>query len=124
MVSQTPGADASILKSVSDRYLETIEGYHSYQDHLHARGELSGYELQVYLRRRRQTLLWKLLLDDAVESFAPFDAADPVSGLVVAVAEYAGIEPAQAAEEMQRALELGALVAKPGPDGVRYAWTE
>jgi len=124
VVSQTPGADAAVLKSVSDRYEETIQGYYRYQDHLFEQGALSGYELQRYERRRRQSLLWKLLLDDAVESFAPFAAADPVAGLVAAVAEQTGSERSYAAAEMGRVLDLGALVAQPGPDGVRYAWTD
>jgi len=124
VVSQTPGADAAVLKSVSDRYEETIQGYYRYQDHLFEQGALSGYELQRYERRRRQSLLWKLLLDDAVESFAPFAAADPVAGLVAAVAEHTGSERSYAAAEMGRVLDLGALVAQPGPDGVRYAWTD
>jgi len=124
VVSRTTGADVSALRSVSDAYEDTIRGYYRYQDHLHEQGALSGYELQGYLRRRRQTLLWKLLLDDAVESFAPFRSEDPVAELRVAVAEHSGDDPALVSEEVDRVLALGALAARPGPDGVRFAWTE
>jgi len=124
VVSRTTGADVGVLKSVSDAYEETIESYYTYQDHLHEQGQLSGYELQGYVRRRRQTLLWKLLLDDAVESFAPFDAADPVPGLEAAVVAHTGSDPVFVAAEVRRVLELGALAPQRGPDGVRFAWTE
>jgi radical SAM superfamily enzyme YgiQ (UPF0313 family) len=124
VVSRTGGADVQVLQSVSDAYEETIQRYLRYQDALYAQGKLSGYELAGYLRRRRQTLLWKLLLDDAVESFAPFRSADPVAELEAAVALHTGAEPALVAEEVRRVLDLGALAPQPGSDGVRFAWTE
>ena len=124
VVSRTGGADIGALQSVSDAYEKTIRGYYRYQDHLFRQGSLSGYELQTYLRRRRQELLWKLLLDDAVETFAPFRSADPVAELEVAVTEYTGHDPMLVARELLRVLELGALAAQPGPDGLRFAWTE
>jgi radical SAM superfamily enzyme YgiQ (UPF0313 family) len=124
VVTRTGGADVTALQKVSDEYEETIERYRRYQDMLHAQGKLSGYELRLYLRRKRQSLLWKLLLDDAVDTFEPFPASDPVKGLERAVAQHAGVEPAFAAEEVARVLALGALKPQQGPDGVRYAWTE
>jgi radical SAM superfamily enzyme YgiQ (UPF0313 family) len=124
VVSCTAGADIGALQSVSDAYEDTIRGYHRYQDHLYEQGALAGYELQGYLRRRRQTLLWKLLLDDAVETFAPFRSPDPEAELEAAVVEHTGDDPAFVTEEIRRVLALGALVARPGPGGVRYAWTE
>ena len=54
------------------------------------------------------------------------DSADPPPGglLCQAVADSTGVTPTFATEEMQRVLELGALEARPGKDGVRFAWTE
>ncbi len=124
VVSRTGGAKVEVLQSVYDDYENTINGYYKYQDHLYAKGELSGYELQGYERRRRQTLLWKMLLDDAVDTFAPFRSADPLAELATAVIEHTG-EPADlVSPELQRVIELGALVQQPGPDGVRFTWTE
>jgi hypothetical protein len=68
--------------------------------------------------------LWKLLLDETVESLAPLRSADPVAELRLAVAAATGAAPALVAEEVDRVLALGALAAQPGPDGVRFAWTE
>ena len=124
VVSRTAGADVGVLKSVSDAYEDTIRGYYTYQDALHAQGKLSGYELQIYVRRKRQSLLWKLLLDDAVDGFAPFRSGDPVAELEAAVVEHTGEDPALVAREMARVLELGALRPEPSRDGVRYVWTE
>lgn len=124
VVTRTGGADVEALQRVSDEYEETIERYRRYQDTLFAEGKLSGYELRLYLRRRRQSLLWRLLLDDAVETFAPFAPADPVAGLERAVIEHTGDDPTFVSEEVARVLELGALEARPGSDGVRFAWTE
>jgi radical SAM superfamily enzyme YgiQ (UPF0313 family) len=124
VVTRTGGADVQVLQSVSDEYEETIQRYLEYQHALYAQGKLSGYELAGYLRRRRQTLLWRLLLDDAVESFAPFRSADPTAELLAAVVEHTGSAPALVAEEMQRVLDLGALAPQAGADGVRFAWTE
>ncbi len=67
-MSRTPGASPEAIQAVSDAYEDTIERYVQYQDHLVATGQLSGYELKTYLRRKRQTLLWKLLLDEVIES--------------------------------------------------------
>ena len=44
--------------------------------------------------------------------------------LRAAVAEHSGDDPALVSEEVDRVLALGALAARPGPDGVRFAWTE
>ncbi len=124
VVSRTGGADVEALQRVSDEYENTIDRYRDYQDVLYAKGALSGYELQMYLRRRRQSLLWRLLLDDAVDTFAPFSPADPVRALERAVVEHTGEEPAFVAQEVDRVLTLGALTPQTGPEGVRFAWTD
>jgi hypothetical protein len=77
----------------------------------------------MYLRRRRQSLLWQLLLGDTIESLPAF-AGDAPRELAQAVAAATGAAPEFVAEEMSRVLALGALVARPTPAGVRYAWSE
>ncbi len=124
VVSRTPGADPAALRAAAAAYEESIERYLRYQDHLYAEGRLEAYEERLYLRRRRQALLWRLLLDDAVESFGAFRSADPVAELERAVARYADVDAALAAGEVGRVLSLGALVPRPGADGVSFAWTE
>lgn len=124
VVSRTDGADVEALQSVADACEDTIKSYYKYQDYLYEKGELSGYELQGYQRRRRQTLLWKILLDDAVDTFVPFRSADPVAELEAAVIEHTGEPAALVSTELRRVIELGALVQQPGPQGVRFAWTE
>jgi radical SAM superfamily enzyme YgiQ (UPF0313 family) len=124
VVSRTGGADVTALQRVSDEYEETIDRYRRYQEGLYAQDKLSGYELKLYLRRRRQSLLWKLLLDDATDSFAPFASSDPVAGLERAVVEHTGEDPVFVSQELGRVLELGALAPRPGQGGVRFAWTE
>src|SRR5262245_13127399 len=123
VVTRTPGADVSVIQSVADEYDATMERYMRYQDHLYAQGQLEGYEKKMYLRRRRQSLLWNLLLNDTVESLPAF-AQDPERELAAAVAEATGVEGEYAAAEVARVLELGALVREPTPDGVRFAWAE
>jgi radical SAM superfamily enzyme YgiQ (UPF0313 family) len=123
VVTRTPGADPAALQAVADEYESTVARYVAYQDHLYAAGRLSGYELKLYLRRRRQELLWKLLLDDVVESFPPF-REEPEAELAAAVSGATGVKREYAAEELERLLALGALVARPGPEGTRYAWSE
>jgi hypothetical protein len=124
VVTRTTGADVGVLKAVSDAYEDTIHGYQQYQDTLYAQGKLAGYELQTYVRRKRQSLLWKLLLDDAVDGFAPFRSPDPVAELEAAVVEHTREDAGLVHREMGRVLELGALRAEPARDGVRFAWTE
>ena len=77
----------------------------------------------MYLRRRRQTLLWKLLLDEVIEGLAPF-RSEPVAGLKAAIAEACAVSPELAAEETDRVLELGALEPHETRDGTRFAWRE
>jgi len=123
VVSRTKGADVATIQAVADAYDALMDRYLLYQEHLFAEEKLEGYELKMYLHRRRQALLWKLLLDDVVESFGPL-RGDPVAALKTAVTEATGGDAAFVAEEMDRVLALGALETRPGPDGVRFAWTE
>jgi radical SAM superfamily enzyme YgiQ (UPF0313 family) len=123
VVSRTPGASPDAIRAVADEYETTIERYKAYQDHLFAAGKLEGYEHKLYLRRRRQELLWKLLLDDVVEGLPPF-AADPVAALKQAVAAETGAKPELADPEVDRLLALEAIVSTPDPAGTRFAWAE
>lgn len=124
VVSRTAGASPEAIQAVSDAYEDTIKRYLVYQDHLFAAGQLAGYERKTYLRRRRQSLLWKLLLDEVVESLPGFPEAEARAGLVAAVAQAAGVEAALAAEEMDRVVALGALVAERTQEGVRWSWAD
>jgi radical SAM superfamily enzyme YgiQ (UPF0313 family) len=123
VVSRTPGASPDAIAAVAGAYEATIERYRAYQDHLYAKGELSGYEQKTYLRRRRQELLWKLLLDDVIEGLAPL-RAEATAGLAAAVSAATGEKAEFAAAEVERLLALGALVPAQGPGGVRFAWAE
>jgi radical SAM superfamily enzyme YgiQ (UPF0313 family) len=123
VVSQTAGASAPAIQAVADEYDALFSRYYAYQDHLFAAGQLSGFELQRYLRRRRQTLLWKLLLDEVVESLAPL-REDPLGSLKRHVAEATGRDAAHVGEEIDRVLALGALVPEATPDGTVYRWAE
>jgi anaerobic magnesium-protoporphyrin IX monomethyl ester cyclase len=123
VVSRTPGASPTVIQSVSDAYEETIERYLRYQDHLHATGQLSGYELKSYVRRKRQTLLWQLLLDEVVEAL-PALPGDAATALKHHVAQATGAAAALVDAEIDRVLALGALVGDATPDGTRYRWAE
>jgi len=123
VTTRTTGANVEAIQAVSDEYDATMEKYMKYQDWLYAQGKLEGFEKKMYLRRRRQSLLWKLLLDDVVEGFAPFQE-DPVAELKRAVAEATGTAADVAAEEVDRVLALGALEGQRTADGTRFAWTE
>jgi anaerobic magnesium-protoporphyrin IX monomethyl ester cyclase len=123
VVSRTPGADPAAIQAVSDEYEETIERYVAYQDYLYANGRLAGYEEKLYLRRRRQSLLWKLLLDEVIEEL-PTLPGDGMAALRQGVVDATGASPEQAGEELERVLGLGALVADPAPGGVRWRWAE
>jgi radical SAM superfamily enzyme YgiQ (UPF0313 family) len=123
VVTRTPGAEPSVIQRVADEYDETMERYMRYQDYLFAHDKLEGYERKMYLRRRRQSLLWQLLLNDHIESLPAFTGDGPRE-LAQAVAAATGASPEVAAEEMARVLALGALVPEQTPAGVRYAWSE
>jgi radical SAM superfamily enzyme YgiQ (UPF0313 family) len=123
VVSQTKGASAAAVQAVADEYDQLMERYLRYQDYLNESGQLSGYELMIYRRHRRQSLLWKLLRDVVVEGFAPF-RVDPVAELTEAVSEAAGVEPGYAASELRRVLDLGALLPWETPEGTRFEWSE
>jgi radical SAM superfamily enzyme YgiQ (UPF0313 family) len=123
VVSRTPGASPEAIQAVSDAYEDTIERYVEYQDYLVKTGQLSGYELKTYRRRKRQSLLWKLLLDEVVESL-PALQGDAQAELTRHVIEATAAEPALVAEEVARVLALGALVADQTAEGTRYRWAE
>ena len=123
VVSRTPGASPDAIRAVADEYEATIERYCAYQDHLFAAGKLEGYERKLYLRRRRQELLWKLLQGDVVEALPPF-GAEPVAALKQAVAGATGAKPELADAEVDRLLTLGAIVSTANAAGTRFAWAE
>jgi radical SAM superfamily enzyme YgiQ (UPF0313 family) len=126
VVSRTAGAAPEAIQAVSHAYEDTIERYVRYQDHLFASGQLQGYERKTYLRRKRQSLLWRLLLDEVVESLPPFPAAgsEATAELGRAVAEATGADAAFASAEIERVLALGALVRRETPQGVCFAWAD
>jgi len=123
VVTRTPGADTAVIQSVADEYDETMERYMRYQDYLFAQDKLEGYEKKMYLRRRRQSLLWQLLLNDTIEGLPAF-RGDAPRELEQAVAAATGVGADVATEEMSRVLALGALVGERTSEGVRYAWSE
>jgi radical SAM superfamily enzyme YgiQ (UPF0313 family) len=123
VVTRTPGADPAAIQAVADEYEETIERYVRYQDHLHATGQLSGYELKMYHRRRRQSLLWKLLLEETVESL-PALPGDGVAALKDQVTTTTGSDAKLVDQELDRVLALGALVPDATPEGTRWHWAE
>jgi radical SAM superfamily enzyme YgiQ (UPF0313 family) len=123
VVTRTPGADPGAIQAVADQYDETMERYLRYQDHLYASGQLAGYELKTYERRRRQSLLWKLLLEETVESLPPL-AGDGVGELEASVAAATGADPELVDAEIERVVALGALVPEAAADGVRWRWAE
>jgi anaerobic magnesium-protoporphyrin IX monomethyl ester cyclase len=123
VVSCTEGASPSAIQAVSDEYEQTLERYLRYQDWLHANDQLEGYEKHQYQRRRRQALLWKLLLDEVIEGLPEF-RSDPVGELTFAVVEATGVAPDFAGAELERVLALGALVRCETPHGARFAWSE
>jgi len=123
VVTRTPGASPAAIQEVSDAYESTIERYRAYQDQLFAAGRLEGFELKSYTRRRRQELLWKLLLDEVVESLPAF-AEPALPGLTQAIVQATGAKPELVEAEVDRIVGLGALVAQRGSDGVSFAWAE
>jgi radical SAM superfamily enzyme YgiQ (UPF0313 family) len=123
VVSRTPGADPAAIQAIADAYDEALAGYVRYQDYLFAADRLTGYERKEYLRRRRQSLLWKLLLDETFESLPPF-RGDAVAELKSHVIEATEAAPGVVDEEIDRVLAVGALVAETTSDGVRYRWAD
>jgi len=123
VVSCTEGASPEAIQEVADAREETLQGYLDYQHWLHADGQLEGYEKKMFLRRRRQSLLWKLLRNDVIEGLPAFQH-DPVAELKSAVAEETGAAPELVGPELERVLALGALVQCETPEGVRFAWSE
>ena len=123
VVSRTEGAPPAAIQEVSDNHERTLQRYLSYQDWLHANGQLEGYEKRSYLQRRRQSLLWNLLREEVVEGLPAF-RRDAFGELASAVVEATGAAPEQVRSELKRVLELGALVQRETPDGVQFAWSE
>jgi radical SAM superfamily enzyme YgiQ (UPF0313 family) len=123
VVTRTPGAAPEIVQAVADEYEHTLNRYMAYQDGLFAAGKLAGYEKKLYLRRRRQSLLWKLLLEDVIEGLPAFQR-DPEAELAAAVVEATGADAGFVRDEVDRVLALRALVPSATPEGTRFAWSE
>jgi radical SAM superfamily enzyme YgiQ (UPF0313 family) len=123
VVTCTQGAAPGVIQEVSDTYEQTMERYLRYQDWLYANDRLEGYEKKVYLQRRRQSLLWKLLLDDVIEGLPAF-RRDPLAELRSAIVDTTGAPPAFVRAELERVLTLGALVRRETPEGECFAWSE
>jgi radical SAM superfamily enzyme YgiQ (UPF0313 family) len=123
VVTRTPGADTEAIQAVADEYDATMERYLKYQDWLFEQGRLEGFERKMYLRRRRQSLLWKLLLDEIVEGLLPF-RGDAVAELKAAVAAATGVARAVVDEEIERVLALGALAVESSAEGAQFRWAE
>ena len=123
VVARTEGAAPGVIQKVADTYEQTTERYLRYQHWLYANDRLEGYEKKMYVQRRRQSLLWKLLLDDVIESLPAF-RRDPVGELRSAVVEATSASPEFVSAELERVLALGALVRRETPEGVCFAWSE
>jgi len=123
VVARTQDAAPGAIQEVADSHEQTMERYLRYQHWLYANDRLEGYEKRVYLQRRRQSLLWKLLLDDVIEGLPAF-RRDPLAELRSAVVEATGASPAYVSAELERVLALGALVQRETPEGVSFAWSE
>ena len=123
VVTCTEGAAASVIQEFVDSYEQRIKLYLSYQDLLYADNRLEGYEKKGYLRRRRQSLLWKLLLEDVIEALPAFQRA-PVAELTAAVVAASGEATEFVAPELERVLKLGALVSSETRQGARFRWSE
>ena len=123
VVANTQGAAAGVIQEFYDSYEDTLQRYLRYQHWLYANDRLEGYEKRVYVQRRRQALLWKLLLDDVIESL-PLFRRDPLAELGSAVVEATGAPPGYVKAELERVLGLGALEQCETLEGTRFAWSE
>jgi radical SAM superfamily enzyme YgiQ (UPF0313 family) len=123
VVACTEGASPGAIQEIADTYERTMARYLEYQDWLYANDKLEGYEKMTYLRRRRQSLLWKLLGDEVMEGLPAF-RCDPLGELASAVVQATGASPELVRSELERVLALGALVRCETPDGARFAWSE
>jgi radical SAM superfamily enzyme YgiQ (UPF0313 family) len=123
VVSCTEGAPPEAIQEVADGYEQTMQRYLDYQDWLHASDQLEGYEKTIYLRRRRHSLLWQLLRDDVIEGLPAFQS-DALGELGSAVARATGAAPELVRSELERVIELGALVQRETPEGARFFWAE
>jgi len=123
VVSCTEGATPRVIQAVADAQEQTVQRYLSYQDWLYDNDRLEGYEKRSYQRRRRQSLLWKLLLGEVIEGLPAF-RSNPLEQLKSAIVKQAGPAPELAGAELDRVLALGALVQRKTSEGVRFAWAE
>ena len=123
VVACTEGAPPEVIQEFADSYEQTMKRYLDYQHWLYANGRLEGYEKTIYLRRRRQSLLWKLLLDDVIEGLPAF-RSNPLGELESAVVEATGAPSELVSSELERVLELGALARCETRDGSRFTWSE
>jgi radical SAM superfamily enzyme YgiQ (UPF0313 family) len=123
VVTRTTGCGPEALQAVYDEYDSLFSRYLEYQHWLYAQGKLEGYEKKMYLRRMRQSLLWKLLLDDVVEGLPAF-GPNPVAELKAAVVQATANPPDRVSEEIDRVLALGALTSQQTSAGTRFAWSE
>lgn len=122
VVTRTPGASPDSIRAVSDAYERAVETYLAYQDGAFAAGELQGYELKTYRRRRRQEILWRLLLEEVIEGLPAFVDGAPVAALKRAIADATRMKPALVDEEVDRLLSLGALLKHPEAGATRFGW--
>ena len=123
VVACTEGAPPEVIQEVVDSHEQSMERYLDYQHWLYDNGRLEGYEKTIYLRRRRQSLLWKLLRDDVIEGLPAF-RSDPLVELETAVVEATDAPPQLVRTEMERVVGLGALVQRETPEGARFTWSE
>ena len=123
VVACTEGAPPEVIQEVVDSHEQSMERYLEYQHWLYDNGRLEGYEKTIYLRRRRQSLLWKLLRDDVIEGLPAF-RSDPLVELETAVVEATDASPQLVRTEVERVVGLGALVQRETPEGARFTWSE
>ncbi len=123
VVTRTERAAPGVIQEVADAQEQKLQRYLEYQDWLWANDRLEGYEKERYERRRRQSLLWKLLHGDVIEALPAF-RVDPLAELKSAVVQATGAAADFADTELDRVLALGALVRRDAPEGARFAWSE
>ena len=123
VVSCPRGMEIDEIQAMSDEYDQTMQRYLLYQDYLFSAGRLEGRERETYLRQRRQSLLWRLLLDETIESMLPA-RSDALRELKAHVVHATEAPPDLVDQEIDRVLSLGALVSESMEEGVRFRWAE